>query len=127
MLISCEQVSSSWVPTLSSVHCRTPLCCFCQQLSAAPLSSFHTRLTSLQGSVFVAVSRHLLQSLAGRTSPGVFCLASRSMSCLCCIRPAAELPFPHLVLCVPSPPIERLCPSPALNSPYGWWYLVLQY
>ena len=52
MLISCEQVPSSWVPTLSSVNCRSVSCCFCQQLSAAPLSSFHTRLTSLHGSIF---------------------------------------------------------------------------
>ena len=40
---------------------------------------------------------------------------------------AAELPIPRLVLSFHSPPIGREhCPSPAQNSPYGWWYLVLQ-
>ena len=48
------------------------------------------------------------------------------MSWLCSIRPAAELPIPRLVLSFPSPPIgQERCPSPAQNSPYGWWYLVL--
>ena len=56
----------------------------------------------------------------GRTSPGVFCLACQDMSWLCCIRPAAELPNPRLVLSFPSPPTGReRSPSPTQISAYG--------
>ena len=59
LLTSGEQVPSSWVPTLPSVHSRSPSCCFCQQLSAAQLPSFPTSLTSVHGCVFVFVCRRL--------------------------------------------------------------------
>ena len=49
----------SWVPTLPSVHCRSPSCCFCQQLCAAPLPSFPASLYSAHWCVFVAVYRLL--------------------------------------------------------------------
>ena len=56
----------------------------------------------------------------------VFSLRFAIMYWLICIRPAADLPIPRLVLSFPSPPIGREhCLSPAQNSPYGWWYLVL--
>ena len=58
LLILIEQVPSFWVPTLPSVHCRSPSCCYCQQLSAAPLPSFPISLTSVHGCFFVAVCRH---------------------------------------------------------------------
>ena len=59
MLLLGEQVPSSWVPTLPSVHCRSPSSRFCQQLSAAPLRPFPTSLTSVHGCVFVTACRHL--------------------------------------------------------------------
>ena len=82
LLISGEQVPSSWVPTLPSVHCRSPSCRLCQQLSAAPLLSFPTSLTSVHGCDFMAVCRQfcmlqwwILCSWYGTLSGGfgIFC------------------------------------------------------
>ena len=104
-------------------------------------SDFSARMRScLQASLYAAVvdlvllvyntfwwAWSLLLIRVCSPSPGVFCLACQDMSWLCCIRPAAELPIPHLVLRFPSPPIGREhCPFSAQNPPYGWWYLVLQ-
>ena len=50
-------VDSLLRPTLPSVHCRSPSCRFCQQLSAAPLPSFPTSPTSVHGYIFVAVCK----------------------------------------------------------------------
>ena len=109
LLISGEHVPSSWVPTLPSVHCRSPSCRFCQQLCAAPVPSFSHKSdfsarvhfsSSLQASLYAAVVDLVLLvcnplwwawslllirvcsswSLGGRTSPRVFCLACQHMS-----------------------------------------------
>ena len=48
-----------------------------------------------------------------------WCFLCQDMSCLCCIRPAAELPIPRLVLTFHSPPIS--C------SKLSLWLMVLSF
>ena len=100
-------------------------------------SDFSARVcfcSSLQASLYAAVVDLMLlvcNTLVGLVSSEVepvlvFSLWLAKIYWLCCARPAAELPIPRLVLSFPSPPIGREhSPSPAQNSPSGWWYLVL--
>ena len=101
LLISGEQVPSSWVPTLPSVHCRSLSCRFCQQVSAAPLPSFPTSLTSVHGCVFCSWQQASLYA------------AVADIVLLVC----NTLCWGWSLL------IIRVCSSWSLGSHQSWWFL----